>query len=91
MHEVTVDGDLFVLIKDGLGGTCYLEGIHMLYFAPHFFAFQVWYVRSIYVLSHSVVLSQDWKVLQDFIINCIEDLLYRLTSDVMELPCTVSR
>ena len=30
VHEVTADGDLFVLIKDGFGDICYLDGIHML-------------------------------------------------------------
>ena len=30
------------------------------------------------------------KVLQDVIIHCIEDSLYRLTSDVLGLPCTIS-
>ena len=34
VHEVTVDGDLFVLIKDGFGGICYLDGFNMLYLDP---------------------------------------------------------
>ena len=48
------------------------------------------YARPIYILSHSDILSLDWKDLQDVIINCMEDFLYRLTSDVLELPCTIS-
>ena len=48
------------------------------------------YTRPIDILSHSDILLQDWKVLQDFIIDCIEDFLYRVTSDVKELPCTIS-
>ena len=90
MHEVTAYGDLFVLIKDGFGDIFYLDGIHMLYLAPYCLAFQVWYARPIYALSHSDILSQDWKVLQDVIINCMEDSLYRLTSDVLESTCTIS-
>ena len=39
VHEVTADDDLFVLIKDGFGGICYLDGIHMLYLAPYCIAF----------------------------------------------------
>ena len=83
VHEVTAHGDLFVLIKDVFGNTCYLNGIHMLYLAPHCLDFQVWYTRPIDVLSHSDILYQDWKVLQDVIINCTEDSLYWLTSDVL--------
>ena len=90
MHEVTADGYLFVLIKDGFGEIYYLDGLHMLYLAPYCLAFWVWYARPIYVLSHSNILSQDWKVLQDVIINCMEDSLYWLTSDVLESPCTIS-
>ena len=29
MHEVTADGDLFVLIEDHFGETCYLNGFHI--------------------------------------------------------------
>ena len=87
-HDITEDGDLLVLIKYGYGNACYLNGIHMLYLAPHCLAFSVWYDRPIDTLSHSHILSQDWKVLQDFIINCIEDSIYRMTSDVLESPCT---
>ena len=50
----------------------------------------MWYTRPIDVLSHYDILSQDWKVFQDVIINCMEDLLYCLTSDVLESPCTIS-
>ena len=39
VHEVTADGDLFVLIKDGFGDTFFLDGLHMLYLAPHYLAF----------------------------------------------------
>ena len=46
----------------------------------------VGYARPIDVLSHSEILLQAWEVLQDVIINCMEDSLYRLTSDVMESP-----
>ena len=35
VHDVTSDGDLLVLIKDGFGKTCYLNMIHMLDIAPH--------------------------------------------------------
>ena len=34
--------------------------------------------------------TQDWKFLQDVIIYCMEDLIYWLTSDVVESPCTIS-
>ena len=34
LHEVTENGDLFVLIKDGFGGICYFDGLRMLYLAP---------------------------------------------------------
>ena len=34
-HECTSDGDLHVLIKDGFGNTCYLNGVHVLYLAPY--------------------------------------------------------
>ena len=50
----------------------------------------MWYSRPIDILSHSNILSQDWKVLHDVIIYCMEASLYRLTSDVMELPCMIS-
>ena len=33
VHEVTSDGDLFVLIKDDFGVISYLDRLHMLYFA----------------------------------------------------------
>ena len=89
MHEVTAEGDLFVLVKDGFGDTCYLDGIHMMYLAPYCLAFQVWYARPIDVLSHYDILLQDWKVFQDVITNCMEDFLYRLTSDVLESPYTI--
>ena len=39
VHEVTADGDLFVLIKDGFGDTYYLDRLHMMYLAPHCLAF----------------------------------------------------
>ena len=39
VHEVTADGDLFALIKDGLGDICYLDGLHMMYLAPFCLAF----------------------------------------------------
>ena len=48
----------------------------------------MWYARPIDILRHSDILLQDLKVLQDVIIECTEDLLYRLTSDVLELPRT---
>ena len=38
-HEVTEKIDLLVLIKDDFGDTCYLDGLHMLYLAPHCLAF----------------------------------------------------
>ena len=50
----------------------------------------MWYYGTIDILSYSFILYQDWKVLQDVIINCIKDSLYRLTSDVLESPCTIS-
>ena len=50
----------------------------------------MWYASPIDILSHSDILSQDWKVLQDFTIDCMEDSLYWLTSDVLELSCTIS-
>ena len=50
----------------------------------------MWYARPIDILSHSDILLQDWKVLKDVIIDCMEDSLYQLTSDVLELPCTIS-
>ena len=39
VHDVTADGDLFVLIKDGFGDICYLDGLHVLYLAPYCLAF----------------------------------------------------
>ena len=39
VHEVTADGDLFLLIKDGFGDIRYLDGLHMLYLAPYYLAF----------------------------------------------------
>ena len=62
----------------------------MLYLTPHCLDFWVWYARPIDILSHSDILSYDWKVLKDFIIDCMEDLLYRLTSDELESPYTIS-
>ena len=50
----------------------------------------MWYARPIDILSHSVILLQDWKVLHDVIINCMEDSLYLLISDVLELSSTTS-
>ena len=90
MHEVTADDDLFVLIKDGFDNNCYLNGLHMLYLALHCLDFYVWYARPIDALRHYDILSQDWKGLQDVIIDCIKDSLYWLTSDVLESPCTIS-
>ena len=39
VHEVTADGDLFVIIKNGFGGIFYLDGLHMLYLVPYCLAF----------------------------------------------------
>ena len=39
VYEVTAHDDLFVLIKDGFGNTCYLNRLHMLYLVPHCIAF----------------------------------------------------
>ena len=39
VHEFTENGDLIVLINDGLGDTFYLNMLHMLDLAPHYFAF----------------------------------------------------
>ena len=50
----------------------------------------MWYARPIDILSHSDILSQYWKVLQDVSINCMEVSIYWLTRDVLELPCTMS-
>ena len=49
----------------------------------------MWYAGPIDILRNSDILSQDWKVLQDVIIDCMKDSLYWLTSDVLELPCTI--
>ena len=73
VHEVTSDGDLFVLVKDDFGNIFYLDGIHMLDLALDCLAFYVWYARPIDVLSHYDILSQDCTVLQDVIINYMED------------------
>ena len=89
MNEVTADGELFILMKDGFEDTYYIDKIHMLYLAPYCLDFYVWYARPIDVLSHSDILSQYWKVLQDVITNCMEDSLYWMTSDVLELPYTI--
>ena len=59
VHEVTADGDIFVIIKDGFGGNFYLRGLHMMYLAPYCLAFYVLYARPIDVLSHSDILLQD--------------------------------
>ena len=50
----------------------------------------MWYADPIDILRHSYVLLQDWKVLQDVIIDCMKDSLYWLTSGVLESPCTIS-
>ena len=39
VHDVTVDGDPFLLIEDGVGNTFYLDGLQMLYPSPHCLAF----------------------------------------------------
>ena len=39
VHEVTAYGNLFIIIKDGFGKTCYLNRLHMLYLVPHCLAF----------------------------------------------------
>ena len=90
VHKVTLNCDLCVIIKDGFRNTCYLNRLHVLDLAPQCISVWVWYSRPIYILSHSDILSQDWKVLQDVIIDFMEDSLYRLTIDVLELPCTIS-
>ena len=50
----------------------------------------MWYASLIDVLSHSDILLQYWKVLQDVIINCMKDSIYWLTSDMLESPFTIS-
>ena len=50
----------------------------------------MWYARPIDILSNSDILSQDWKVLQDVIINFMEDSIYQLTIDVLEFSCTIN-
>ena len=40
LHEVTEDGDLFVLIKDGFGGIPCLDGIHMMYLVTYCLPFR---------------------------------------------------
>ena len=57
VHDVTSDGDLLVLIKDGFGKICYLDGLHMLYLAPYCLEFYVRHARPIDVLIHSDILS----------------------------------
>ena len=69
VHEVKVDGDILVLVEYYFRNDCYLNRLHMLDLAPHCLAFYAWYDRPIDILSHSDILSQDWKVLQDFIID----------------------
>ena len=83
VHEVTASGDLLVLIKDGFSNTWYLNRIHMLNLEPHYFAFYVWYSGSIDILGHPNILLRDWRVMQDVIINCIKDSLYRFISGVL--------
>ena len=63
--------------------------IHMLDLAPHLLFFRCGRLGP-YILIHSDILLQDWKVLQDVIIDCMEDSLYWMTSDVLESPCTIS-
>ena len=62
----------------------------MLNLALHCFAFYVWYAGPIDILRHSDNLLQDCKVLQDFIIDCMKDSLYWLTSDILGFPFTIS-
>ena len=50
----------------------------------------MWYTGTINILSHSEILFQYCKVLQDIIIDLTKDSIYGLTSDVLEFPCTVS-
>ena len=79
MYEVKTYGELLLLIKYGFGNTCYPNRLQMLDLSPHCLDFYVWYARPIDILSHSDILLQDWNILQNFIINCMEDSLYRLT------------
>ena len=45
---------------------------------------------TIDILSHSDILLKDWKFLQYVIIDCIEDSLYWMTIDMLELPFKIS-
>ena len=89
MHNVTENGDLTVLIKDVLGNTCYLNRLHMLDLMSNFCLLRV-VSGPINILRHYDIPSQDWKVFQDVIIDCMKDSLYRMTTDVLKLPCTIS-
>ena len=50
----------------------------------------MWYAGPIDILSYSYILLQYWKVLHDVIIDSMKYFIYWMTSDVMELPCTIS-
>ena len=49
----------------------------------------MWYAGPIDILSHSYIISHNWKALQNVIINCTKDSIYWLTSDVLECTCTI--
>ena len=51
---------------------------------------RVYHARLTDILSHPYILSQDWKVLHDVIINYMEDSFYRLNINVLESPCMVN-
>ena len=69
VHEVTSQGEFIVFVKYVLGYTCYHNRLHMLNLVPDRFALKMWHTGSIDVLSHPGTFSQNWEVLQDFMIN----------------------
>ena len=44
----------------------------------------------IYVISHPKILSQNQEIFQDGVIIRMQDSLYQLVGDVMELPCVIT-
>ena len=62
----------------------------MMEFVAHCFALQMSHNVSIDVFSHFDIFSKDWEVLNDFVVNCMYDLLQWLSGDVMKLSCAIT-
>ena len=54
------------------------------------FALKMWHTGYIHVLSHYDIFLNNWYIIQDVFTNHMQDSLYQLNGDVLELPCTIS-